>query len=74
MIFATNRSPLQKSNNYRPYPLEQTRYIAYQLCYAVKFLHDNRLTHTDLKPENILFVCSDYYTEEAKRGKVGNFF
>ncbi|PAV64239.1 hypothetical protein WR25_12555 [Diploscapter pachys] len=58
-----------KSNNYRPYPLEQTRYIAYQLCYAVKFLHDNRLTHTDLKPENILFVCSDYYTEEAKRGK-----
>jgi CDC-like kinase len=28
----------------------------------VKFLHDNRLTHTDLKPENILFVNSAYET------------
>lgn len=36
------------------------RHIGYQLCYAVKFLHDNKLTHTDLKPENILFVDSDY--------------
>lgn len=40
--------------------MEQARYIAYQLCYAVKFMHDNRLTHTDLKPENILFVNSNY--------------
>lgn len=36
------------------------RHIGYQLCYSVKFLHDNKLTHTDLKPENILFVDSDY--------------
>lgn len=50
----------QKDNNYQPYTLEQVRHIAYQLCYAVKFLHDNKLTHTDLKPENILFVDSDY--------------
>lgn len=49
-----------KMNNYRPYPMDQARYIAYQLCYAVKFMHDNKLTHTDLKPENILFVNSDY--------------
>ncbi|XP_042216678.1 serine/threonine-protein kinase Doa-like isoform X1 [Homarus americanus] len=49
-----------KDNNYRPYGLDQVRHIAYQLCYAVKFLHDNKLTHTDLKPENILFVESDY--------------
>ncbi|CAI4226326.1 unnamed protein product [Auanema sp. JU1783] len=58
-----------KENCYRPYPLEQTRYIAYQLCYSVKFLHDNKLTHTDLKPENILFVNSDFRVEETKRGK-----
>ena len=51
---------LQKDNNYRPYPLEQVRHISYQLCYAVKFLHDSKLTHTDLKPENILFVDSEY--------------
>lgn len=51
---------LQRENNYEPYPMEQVRHIAYQLCYSVKFLHDNKLTHTDLKPENILFVNSDY--------------
>lgn len=36
------------------------RHIGYQLCYSVKFLHENKLTHTDLKPENILFVDADY--------------
>lgn len=36
--------------------------MAYQLCYATKFLHENKLTHTDLKPENILFVDSEYTT------------
>ncbi|XP_011688117.1 PREDICTED: dual specificity protein kinase CLK2 isoform X6 [Wasmannia auropunctata] len=49
-----------RDNTYQPYPLEHVRHIGYQLCYAVKFLHDNKLTHTDLKPENILFVDSDY--------------
>ncbi|CAG2256902.1 CLK2_3 [Mytilus edulis] len=44
-----------KDNHYIPYPLDQVRHIAYQLCYAVNFLHENHLTHTDLKPENILF-------------------
>ncbi|CAL4085455.1 unnamed protein product, partial [Meganyctiphanes norvegica] len=59
-----------KDNNYRPYSLEAVRHVAYQLCYAVKFLHDNKLTHTDLKPENILFVDSDYdltYDPKKKR-------
>jgi len=54
-----------KSNNYVPYPLNQVRHIAYQLCHAVKFMHDNRVTHTDLKPENILFVSTDWLVEEA---------
>ena len=52
--------PLQKDNNYQPYSLDQVRHIGYQLSYAVRFLHDNKLTHTDLKPENILFVDSDF--------------
>uniref|UniRef100_A0A1B6K8J9 dual-specificity kinase n=1 Tax=Graphocephala atropunctata TaxID=36148 RepID=A0A1B6K8J9_9HEMI len=59
-----------KDNNYQPYTLEQVRHISYQLCYAVKFLHDNKMTHTDLKPENILFVDSDYeitYNSKKKR-------
>uniref|UniRef100_A0ABM5F4I3 dual-specificity kinase n=1 Tax=Pogona vitticeps TaxID=103695 RepID=A0ABM5F4I3_9SAUR len=59
-----------KDNNYLPYPLHQIRHMAYQVCQAVRFLHDNKLTHTDLKPENILFVSSDYemtYNLEKKR-------
>ncbi|KAI6243966.1 Serine/threonine-protein kinase Doa [Aphelenchoides fujianensis] len=56
-----------KHNDYNPYPMDQVRYISYQLCYAVKFMHENRLTHTDLKPENILFVNSAYRMEQGKR-------
>ncbi|XP_072285069.1 dual specificity protein kinase CLK2 [Pyxicephalus adspersus] len=59
-----------KENNYLPYPIHQVRHMAQQVCQAVKFLHDNKLTHTDLKPENILFVDSDYdltYNVEKKR-------
>jgi len=49
-----------KDNNYEPYPIAQVRQIAYELTVAVKFMHDNRLTHTDLKPENILFYDSSF--------------
>ena len=49
-----------KDNNYEPYPIDQVRQMAYELIMAVKFLHDNRLTHTDLKPENILFFDSSH--------------
>uniref|UniRef100_A0A182PTH9 Protein kinase domain-containing protein n=1 Tax=Anopheles epiroticus TaxID=199890 RepID=A0A182PTH9_9DIPT len=56
-----------KDNNYEPYPIEHVRHISYQLCYAVKFLHESRLTHTDLKPENILFVDSEYTVTTVPR-------
>ncbi|XP_032456930.1 dual specificity protein kinase CLK2 isoform X7 [Nasonia vitripennis] len=49
-----------RDNDFQPYPLDHVRHMGYQLCYAVKFLHDNKLTHTDLKPENILFVDSAF--------------
>ncbi|XP_057668563.1 serine/threonine-protein kinase Doa-like [Diorhabda carinulata] len=49
-----------RSNKYQPFPLDQIRHIAHQLCISTKFLHDNKLTHTDLKPENILFLDSNY--------------
>jgi len=49
-----------KDNNYDPYPIEQVRQMAYELTIAVKFMHENRLTHTDLKPENILFFDSSH--------------
>ncbi|XP_053183167.1 dual specificity protein kinase CLK2b [Scomber japonicus] len=58
-----------KANNFLPYPINHIRHMANQICHAVSFLHDNKLTHTDLKPENILFVNSDYsliYNTEKK--------
>ncbi|CAL8081161.1 unnamed protein product [Calicophoron daubneyi] len=56
-----------KDNNYVGYPMEHVRHISYQLCHAVRFLHDNQLTHTDLKPENILFVDSDYISVHNRK-------
>eukprot|EP00096_Caligus_rogercresseyi_P010961 TRINITY_DN415_c1_g1_i1.p1 TRINITY_DN415_c1_g1~~TRINITY_DN415_c1_g1_i1.p1 ORF type:complete len:563 (+),score=113.57 TRINITY_DN415_c1_g1_i1:177-1865(+) len=59
-----------KQNNYHPYSLDQVRHITYQLCYAVKYIHSCKLTHTDLKPENILFTNSDWevsYNPKKKR-------
>ncbi|TPP58574.1 Dual specificity protein kinase CLK2 [Fasciola gigantica] len=56
-----------KENNYVGYPMEHVRHISYQLCHAVRFLHDNQLTHTDLKPENILFVDSDYISVHNRK-------
>ena len=49
-----------KENSQQPYTLDQVRHITYQVCIAVRFLHDCKLTHTDLKTENILFVSSDW--------------
>ncbi|XP_053493111.1 dual specificity protein kinase CLK2 isoform X1 [Ictalurus furcatus] len=69
-LLALSTFDFLKENNYLPYSISQVRHMAYQLCLSVKFLHDNKLTHTDLKPENILFVNSDFtmtYNIEKKR-------
>uniref|UniRef100_A0A8C6PAF1 dual-specificity kinase n=1 Tax=Nothobranchius furzeri TaxID=105023 RepID=A0A8C6PAF1_NOTFU len=69
-LLALSTFDFLKENNYLPYSIGQVRHMAYQICLAVKFLHDNKLTHTDLKPENILFVNSDFtmtYNVEKKR-------
>lgn len=58
-----------KSNCYAPYPMEQVRHISQQLCQAVAFMHDHKVTHTDLKPENVLFVTNDWYTENVPNVK-----
>jgi len=49
-----------KDNQFQPFPINQVKAMAYDLCYAVNFLHRNRMTHTDLKPENILFYNSSH--------------
>ncbi len=58
-----------KSNSYVPYPMEQVRHISRQLCMAVSFMHDNRVTHTDLKPENVLFLTNDWVVESVPGAK-----
>ncbi|XP_076865589.1 dual specificity protein kinase CLK2 isoform X2 [Brachyhypopomus gauderio] len=69
-LLALSTFDFLKDNSYLPYSISQVRHMAYQICLAVKFLHDHKLTHTDLKPENILFVNSDFtitYNIEKKR-------
>ncbi|KAI5096785.1 CDC-like kinase 4b isoform 1 [Silurus meridionalis] len=59
-----------KANDYMPFTVDQIRHMADQIFRAVRFLHQNKLTHTDLKPENILFVDSDCdieYNAKLKR-------
>ncbi|XP_035285468.1 dual specificity protein kinase CLK2 [Anguilla anguilla] len=69
-LLALSTFDFLKENNYLPYSIGQVRHMAYQICQAVKYMHDSKLTHTDLKPENILFVNSDFtmtYNVEKKR-------
>uniref|UniRef100_A0AAY4CI61 dual-specificity kinase n=1 Tax=Denticeps clupeoides TaxID=299321 RepID=A0AAY4CI61_9TELE len=59
-----------KENGFLPFTVDQIRHMAYQICKAVLYVHQNKLTHTDLKPENILFVNSEYdmeYNAKMKR-------
>ena len=37
-----------------PMPLEDAKYVFYQLVDAVYSLHSNGVTHCDIKPDNIL--------------------
>lgn len=62
-----------KENGFAPFPLNQVRQIAFQLCYAVNFLHHYGMIHTDLKLDNILFIDSSYttvYNAEKKMYKL----
>ena len=43
-----------------PMPLEDAKYVFYQLVDAVYSLHSNGVTHCDIKPDNILIDKDDH--------------
>jgi len=66
-MLGKNVYDFMKDNSYTPYPLEQVRHMAYELCMSVNFLHKNQLTHTDLKPENMVFYDSSTELRDSVR-------
>lgn len=38
------------------------KFVFYQICCGVEYLHSQHVTHRDLKPENILLATTDKYT------------
>lgn len=40
----------------------EVKYLFYQICFAVQYLHDNEVTHRDLKPDNILLKTISHNT------------
>lgn len=37
-------------------PESLAKFYFYQICHAIKYLHDRKITHRDLKPDNILLA------------------
>lgn len=44
------------------FPESLTKFLFYQICCGVDYLHQQNIIHRDLKPENILLATTDSYT------------
>lgn len=53
---------LSRLNAANVLPENLLKLYLYQVCHAVKFIHDKKIIHRDLKPENILLASNDSET------------
>ena len=54
-LLGTNLYEYCKLNSFKPLSLRQVKIISKQMFSALKFIHENGITHCDLKLENVLF-------------------
>lgn len=53
---------LNRITKYGAFTEAYTKFIFYQICCGIQYLHEQKVTHRDLKPENILLATTDPYT------------
>lgn len=53
---------LSRIQKYKYFSESLTKFLFYQMCAGVQYLHSERVTHRDLKPENILLATTDEFT------------
>lgn len=60
--FMTGGDLLCRINKLGHFTESYTKFVFYQICCGIEYLHQKKITHRDLKPENILLATTDRYT------------
>lgn len=57
--YESNQSKKKKIITHTHLSEKQTKFFFYQMCHAIKELHNRNITHRDIKPDNILLASND---------------